>query len=268
MVRHVTYAIGDIHGRLDLAQAAVSAIERHAGDDHARMVFLGDYVDRGPDSRGVVDLMIRLQETRGAVCLKGNHESLMLRALARPQSQHMNHWLRLGGQETLSSYGVSNPLDAEGLVPRAHTSWMTKLPLTSGDGRRIYVHAGLNPGVPFEKQDEEDCMWIRERFLTSAPGAFDRHIVHGHTPEWREKPEAAQPELLAHRTNLDTGAYATGVLTVGVFPEDFPGGPAELIVVRERPDHEPTVEIAPASSAPEPAAAPRQRNWKTALFRR
>ena len=95
------------------------------------------------------------------------------------------------------------------------------------------MHAGLEPGVPLGLQDEATLLWIRGPFLRAPAEAFEAHVVHGHTPLWDEKPEAAEPELLAHRTNLDTGAYFTGVLTVGVFDPAAPGGPIELLPVSD-----------------------------------
>ncbi len=263
MPRRVTYAIGDIHGRLDLVAAALEAIGEHHGPDGRRIVFLGDYVDRGPDSRAVVELMMSFEADPGVVCLKGNHEALMLKALDRPHSSEMQHWLRLGGRQTLESYGVDEAdEDVRDKVPAAHLSWMTRLPLTSGDPHRIYVHAGLHPDAVFERQQEEHCLWIRERFLDAPAGSFDRHIVHGHTPLWRDKPEPAEPEILAHRTNLDTGAYMTGLLTVGVFPEDRPGGPEALIRIRSDAGGV-EAELVPAGPAvAEAQSAPARKGWR------
>jgi serine/threonine protein phosphatase 1 len=248
----LTYAIGDIHGRLDLLRGALLGIADHVEGKVAKLVFLGDYVDRGPESKEVLDLMIQLQRDPKVVCLKGNHEELMLRAL-KPgaQDSDFRRWIAAGGEATLWSYGVTSLEEAMDKVPLRHLRWMASLPLTSGDGQRIYVHAGLAPSTKFEKQTEEACLWIREKFLRADEGAFESHVVHGHTPQWDGKAEPASPEILAHRTNLDTGAYFTGILTVGVFDADVAGGPVELIRVRASEDGEATTEqVHPREFAP------------------
>ncbi len=230
-----TYAVGDIHGRLDLLDAAIEAIKHHARGCSFRVVFLGDYVDRGPESRGVVERLIELQKIWPVVCLKGNHEDLMLRALVEPSRAARSSWHENGGGETLRSYGVGPEDEAMGLIPGEHLRWLLSLPLTTGDPHRIDVHAGLMPKLATHRQKEQTCLWIREAFLRGRPGDFEAHVVHGHTPLWSGKPDPAQPELLAHRTNLDTGAFATGVLSTGVFDDDAPGGPMEVIRICGRP---------------------------------
>lgn len=229
-----TYAVGDVHGRLDLLQSAAKAIANHAGDARFRVVFLGDYIDRGPDSRGVVHFLMGLQKLWSVVCLKGNHEDLMVQAVTQPGAGALARWMANGGEATLQSYGVDVERDLAEQIPPAHVRWMMSLPRTTGDGHRIYVHAGLLPGTPVHRQSERTCLWIRERFLQARPGDFEAHVVHGHTPLWEGKPDAAEPELLEHRTNLDTGAFATGVLVVAVFEGDLSGGPVELIRIRGR----------------------------------
>jgi serine/threonine protein phosphatase 1 len=230
-VAGVTFAIGDVHGRFDLLQAAAKAIDEHPARKGARLVYLGDYVDRGPDSRGVIEFLMASQaEDRRIVCLKGNHEEMMLRAFKR-SSRDLQLWLANGGVETLDSYASPEAPGSPASVPAEHLRWLEGLPLTSGDKHRIYVHAGLLPSKAVEDQDARTFLWIREKFLKAKARQFERHVVHGHTPLWAEKPDMAAPELLSHRTNLDTGAFATGVLTVAVFPEDRAGGPDELITV-------------------------------------
>ena len=226
-----TYAVGDVHGRLDLLLRAIQAISDHVGDGSFRVVMLGDYVDRGPDSRGVVEFLMALQRRWPVVCLKGNHEELMIQAIADPANRRLERWLEYGGEQTLRSYGLGKDDDLSGL-PQEHLRWMASLPSTTGDKHRIYVHAGLAPGTPAHRQKEETFLWIRERFLQARPGEFEAHVVHGHTPVWEGKPDPAAPELLEHRTNLDTGAFATGVLTVAVFDAEAAGGPIELLRVQ------------------------------------
>lgn len=260
----VTYAVGDVHGRLDLLRMAVDAISDHVGERSFRIVFLGDYVDRGPDSRGVVEYLIDLQRRWPVVCLKGNHEELMLQAITMPGGRRLERWLEYGGDETLKSYGLSRDADLTAFAPAEHLRWMAGLPRSTGDGHRIYVHAGLTPGTPAHRQKEDTCLWIRERFLLGRPGDFEAHVVHGHTPIWEGKPDPAEPELLEHRTNLDTGAFATGVLTVAVFDAETPGGPIEVLTIRGAPAGR---LVADPAEAPEDTAAPRRRRGAASWFR-
>jgi serine/threonine protein phosphatase 1 len=210
-----TYAIGDVHGRADLLDAALRRIERDAPQGQGRVICLGDYVDRGPDSRAVIERLMHGERTSDVTCLKGNHEALLVEAMRIRCSRTRHRWLANGGLQTLASYGGED-LD---LVPLAHLRWLEGLPLIARDARRTFVHAGLRPGVPDIEQDSEAMLWIRERFLRAPASAFERHVVHGHTSTWSGKPKAASPERLAHRTNLDTAAWSTGVLSVGVFDE-------------------------------------------------
>jgi serine/threonine protein phosphatase 1 len=228
-----TYAVGDVHGRLDLLRAAVQAISDHVGDLPFRVVFLGDYVDRGPDSRGVIDFLIDLQRRWTVICLKGNHEELMVRAVEERGAHRLLHrWLEYGGRETLRSYGLRENDHLQVGIPAEHLRWMADLPRTTRDEHRIFVHAGLTPGTPVHQQTDEACLWIRDRFLKAVAADFEAHVVHGHTPIWEGKPDPAEPELLEHRTNLDTGAFVTGVLTVAVFNAATPGGPIEVLRIK------------------------------------
>jgi serine/threonine protein phosphatase 1 len=231
----VTYAVGDVHGRLDLLERAFDRIALHAGARPHRVVMLGDYVDRGPDSAGVIAFLIRRQAQADVVCLKGNHEDMMLRAIAGEDGS-LRAWLLNGGRETLRAYGARPDGDFRRDIPAAHVGWLTGLPLAATDPHRIYVHAGLAPDIPLSLQDEATLLWIRRPFLEAPAGAFEAHVVHGHTPLWEGKPDPAEPELLSQRTNLDTGAYFTGVLSVGVFDEAAPGGPVEVLPIVGRPD--------------------------------
>jgi serine/threonine protein phosphatase 1 len=229
-----TYAVGDVHGRLDLLELAFDRIAAHAGARPHRVVMLGDYVDRGPDSSGVIEFLM-LREGEGLVCLKGNHEEMMLRALA-DEDGALWFWLSNGGSETLRSYGARPDGDIRRVVPETHVRWLSDLPLTTADPHRIFVHAGLEPDVPLRLQDEATLLWIRGRFLRAPAKAFEAHIVHGHTPQWDGKPDLAKPELLEGRTNLDTGAWTTGVLTVGVFDPSVPGGPTKIMAISTAAD--------------------------------
>lgn len=212
------YAVGDIHGRLDLLERTLRAMEL---DLHAQpvpdylMIFLGDYVDRGPESAGVVELLIGLREMNRAVCLKGNHEALMLETLAKPSL--LDAWTAVGGLNTLMSYGLtpqssSKPEEAAALVaafsaalPDTHLTFLKTLPLSLERDDYFFVHAGIRPRVPLHEQREDDLLWIREEFLLhEAP--FDRFIIHGHTP-------IRDPDVRSNRINIDTGAFATSKLT-------------------------------------------------------
>lgn len=230
--RQLDYAIGDIHGRYDLLEMALARIASHSAGAPSRTIFLGDYIDRGPESRRVIERLMALETEGEVVCLKGNHEDMMIRAWTEPMSASFRRWLQYGGRETLASYGdapADNPMAA---VPAEHIRWMTGLPLTTADAHRIYVHAGLSPHTVFHLQSEATCLWIREPFLRAPAEEFDTHIVHGHTPVWQGKPDPSRPELLPHRTNLDTAAFASGILTIGVFDPDRAGGPVEVLTVQ------------------------------------
>lgn len=210
MSRH--YAIGDVHGRFDLLTRALDEIGDLEAQD-AKLVMLGDYVDRGPQSREVVDELIRRSADDRVVCLRGNHEEMMVAGLEDPGAG--SQWLSNGGSATLASYG--------GKVPPKHVTWLRSLPVSYETAHQFFVHAGVRPGVPLDSQDPEEMVWIRRRFLDSDED-FGKHVVHGHTP-------ARAPELRFNRSNLDTGAFQSGTLTVGVF--DGPGGPVEVWAVRE-----------------------------------
>lgn len=225
-----TYAVGDIHGRFDLLLKAIEAIEAHGQGRHDRVVLLGDYIDRGPDSRGVVEFLIANAKRLRLVCLKGNHEAMLVEAARSGDAKLQAHWLQYGGLETMKSYGWTWRRTPDfSTIPREHIDWMADRPIMTRDQDRIFVHAGLEPDKALHHQEEAICLWIRDKFLEADLDKVGLHVVHGHTPEWSGKIEAAEPELLEHRTNLDTGAYYTGVLVVGVFAEDSPGGPMEVL---------------------------------------
>lgn len=229
------YAIGDIHGRADLLETALTDIADHASGRPARIIVLGDMIDRGPHSREVIERLKDFQDRDLAICLKGNHEASLLTALSDTSHGALGQWRDWGGRETLRSYGADAEDDPASAIPRAHLNWLAGLPLTTADDYRLYVHAGVAPGVPFERQTEATLLWIREPFLRAKAKAFEMHIVHAHTPHWAGKQDPAKPELLPHRTNLDTLAYASGVLTVGVFDPKRPGGPITVLTARGEP---------------------------------
>lgn len=216
------YAVGDVHGRYDLLKELLAQILKdwtgRAADRRPLLIFCGDYVDRGPDSAAVVEALIWLQQRSDiqACFLKGNHEAALMAFLDNPAD--CAGWLRFGGDETLRSYGVASPapddpascLHARDLLlqrmPPSHLEFLRQLELMLVVGDYAFVHAGILPGVDLDGQREEDLLWIRQLFLDD-PGPFEKIIVHGHS--WTGE----KPRILPHRIGLDTGAYATGVLT-------------------------------------------------------
>ena len=214
----IVYAIGDIHGRMDLlAQLLKTLIDKIRSEPKKKhvVVFLGDYVDRGKSSAGVIDLLIKFaQSHKDTVLLRGNHEEAMQDFLAAPQS--MAQWIDWGGRQTLESYGIKNiddkPLNTLGAelvaaMPQTHKDFLENLQYYHKEDDYVFAHAGLRPGVPLEKQTPQDLCWIRGPFLKAKAADFpDFCVVHGHTPQ-------DDYENLEWRINTDTAAYATGKLT-------------------------------------------------------
>jgi serine/threonine protein phosphatase 1 len=212
------YAIGDIHGRADLLDRLA---DRIAGDlaahpaQTAVTVFLGDYVDRGLDSRGVLERLAKEEFPTPFVALRGNHEDAMLRFLDDPPV--LKQWVMFGGLTTLTSYGVDPgremhrggaPAVQAALLarfPQAHRRFLEETRLSAQFGDYFFCHAGVRPHVPLDRQDPGDLMWIRYEFLDYR-GDFGKVVVHGHTPH-------AKVENLENRINLDTHAFKSGVLT-------------------------------------------------------
>ncbi|MEH3148569.1 MAG: metallophosphoesterase [Methylobacterium frigidaeris] len=214
----LTCAIGDPHGRSDLLRAMLDAVlARGAGT----IVCLGDYVDKGPDSAGVVRLLrrARAEMPERLICLAGNHDDMLVEA-ARDSDRHL-FWVERGGRATLASYGAERVAD----IPAGDRRWLAGLPTLYEDRHRFYVHAGLRPGVPVEPGIRHDRLWIREPFL-SAGHDFGKHVVHGHVRQ-----RSGRPDLHRHRSNLDTDAWRSGILTAGLFDDATPGGPVDLVTV-------------------------------------
>ncbi len=212
------YAIGDIHGRRDLLVRLLNKIHSHCGDRQAELIFLGDYIDRGPDSPGVVDCLLESPRLKRFPCtfLKGNHEATMLDFLRDPEVGPS--WVQYGGIETMLAYGVRPPAlknnseawaetsqSLAAAIPTHHKRFFSDLTLTAERGDYLFVHAGVDPEKPLKDQTERDLLWIREAFLESSR-RHEHVIVHGHTPE-------PEPVHNARRIGIDTGAYHTGVLT-------------------------------------------------------
>ena len=217
------YAIGDIHGRFDLLQILYGEIRRDLEESRPQRcteVFLGDYIDRGPQSREVIEWLVRSQPACDErICLMGNHEDLMLSALG--DEDEVAVWFYNGGVATLLSYyeGTRSFLtfaDARDafltIFPGHHRAFVENLPRIVVLGGYVFVHAGLNPANALDAQDANDLVWIREPFLSSNAD-FGRIVVHGHTP-------ATDPEVRANRINIDTGAFFTGRLTCLVLERD------------------------------------------------
>lgn len=222
------YAIGDVHGRVDQLTALLNLI-RHDSETGVRppqidVVMLGDYIDRGRDSAAVLELIKSLQlPGMMLTVLRGNHEQVLLDLVARPRQQQLEQWLTYGGLETLASYGLSSQLlysndsDAilaamEQAIPQSHLDLLGRLPLTLRIGDYFFTHAGVRPGRPLDTQDARDLLWIREPFLSSATD-FGAVVVHGHSI-------SRTVESHPNRIGIDTGAYATGILTAVVLEED------------------------------------------------
>jgi len=219
------YAVGDIHGRADLLSQLFERIDddlksRPTAD--AIQVFLGDYIDRGPNSRQVIDLLLARQRATDVVLLKGNHEDYALKFLNDPTV--LSEWKNIGGLNTVFSYGVTpiryyDPQSQrevatalEHSMPDSHRHFLQGLALSFTCGDFFFVHAGVRPGIPLQQQSQHDLLWIREDFLLHEED-FGKVIVHGHTP-------AREPDIRSNRINIDTGAYATGRLTCLVLEGD------------------------------------------------
>lgn len=214
------YAIGDVHGRMDLLTALLAKIEMDIAsrnDSENIIIFLGDLIDRGPHSAAVVEHLRNYRpDNATTIFLCGNHEEVMLRVLAGESGGLLKDWLKFGGAECLRSYGLEPAtLTIEGesaalaairkAVPRAHADFLASFADTFRFGDYLFVHAGIRPGLGIADQAQTDLRWIREPFLEdTADHGFV--VVHGHTI-------SNKVEERANRIGVDTGAYRTGNLT-------------------------------------------------------
>jgi serine/threonine protein phosphatase 1 len=216
------YAIGDVHGCLDRLVALHWQIAADLAAYPVRdsvLIHLGDYVDRGRDSAGVLWLLggTVAPPVSRRVDLKGNHEAMMVTALTGDDPQAAALWLDNGGEQTLASYKVDDPLVFRpdlwrAAVPAAHLRWINGLDLMHREGNYLFVHAGLRPGLSIKSQRSDDLMWIREPFLSDR-GRDDVVVVHGHTP-------SPAPQVMNNRIGIDTGAVMGGVLSCLVLEAD------------------------------------------------
>ncbi|WP_050930131.1 metallophosphoesterase family protein [Aestuariivita boseongensis] len=219
------YAIGDIHGQHGMLEDALARIEADGGPD-APVVFLGDYVDRGPDSRAVIDTLIKGQsQGRNWTCLKGNHDRLFQWFMEDTPRHDPHllvgfHWFhdRIGGTETLASYGITFDdqtrlaalhEEAKETIPPAHVAFLNSLPVLHEANELLFVHAGIRPGIAIKDQTEEDLVWIRQEFH-SHKDPHPKLVVHGHTP-------VNEATHYGNRINLDSGAGYGKPLSTAVF---------------------------------------------------
>lgn len=220
------YAIGDIHGRLDLLDRLLGLISEDVKNHSAQrlvVIFLGDYVDRGPQSRGVIERLMGGPPSTSPlaqaewICLRGNHEDVMLRFLS--EAGVGSGWCAYGGLETIRSYAGTLPDGAVGdmqalqlllsrALPPTHLRFLSRLPLSHEEGDYLFVHAGIRPGIPIAEQSPHDMIWIRDDFLFDTR-PHEKVVVHGHTI-------SPTPELRPNRIGIDTGAYGSEHLTAVV----------------------------------------------------
>ncbi|WP_235955231.1 metallophosphoesterase family protein [Sphingobium psychrophilum] len=219
------YAVGDVHGRFDLLQKLIERIGEHNGAlppaKSLHMLFLGDLIDRGPQSAQVLKFLHDLQrKTSRILVLQGNHEEALLQSIDG-NLEVLEGWLRFGGAQTLESFGLASPGAGDDLrlylrevrsaIPALYIEWIRRLPLTARSGDYFFCHAGVRPGVALRRQTREDLLWIRDDFLAD-PRHHGAVIVHGHSIE-------TDVQLRDNRIGIDTGAYRTGILTA-IYLED------------------------------------------------
>jgi serine/threonine protein phosphatase 1 len=225
----LTYAIPDLHGRFDLLEAAVKRIVEHSSGRQSTVVTLGDYVDRGPCSREVIERLMNWKpDNLRIVNLKGNHEAMMWEVCNG--LSELDWWIQNGGNRTLESYKSDPQQDFDlSIVPKAHLNWIENLSPIYIDRCRVFVHAGVDPEIPLHQQSEGVLFWKRYRPAESQ-GHGRRHVVHGHDAN-RNAPIATKS-----RTNLDALAWKTGRLVIGVFEDDKPGGASDFLEIFAAPD--------------------------------
>ena len=221
----LTYAIGDVHGRRDLLEALLAAIRTDAGDRPARIIFLGDLIDRGPESRACLDLAIAtLTDVPGSRLILGNHEEFLLEFVESTQTRETvaRRWFANGGLATLHAYGFDEQERIDGLAQRfardfpAHIAALRAADWMIETETHVFVHGGIDPYLPLTAQAPKTTRWIRDKFLRFT-GPLPKIVVHGHT-----KTQSLLPEIYTNRIALDTGAVQSGHLTCAVFDGDAP----------------------------------------------
>ncbi|KMS57945.1 metallophosphoesterase [Sphingobium cupriresistens] len=228
------YVIADLHGRFDLLCRAIDLIEADAGEHGGRFIVLGDFVDRGPQSRNIIDLLMAGPQRPNWqwTVLQGNHEAMMLECLGNPGI--LRWWIGNGGGQTLQSYGYQHGDDMYPLrIPFEHLDWLASLPVVVEDDYRIYVHAGVPYDQPVAEAKPETMQWMlyegydpqgdAAELMPDAWHVSGKHIVHGH------EQSASHPLCKSHRTNLDSFAWSTGRAAIGVFDDDARGGPVRIM---------------------------------------
>ena len=211
------YAIGDIHGCLSALKELIGQLPLKSEDE---LVFLGDYIDRGPESKGVLDYLLVNQKPNWRF-LRGNHEQMLLEWLGTPNSLAAANWLLNGGHQTLQSYVPKEKLDEvrgegahillQSYIPHTHVEFLNALPLFYETSDYFFCHAGINLDKPLNAQEPDDLLWIRRKFLQN-PRPTPKLVIHGHTP-------VDKTDVSKDRINLDTGCVYGGVLTAIALPD-------------------------------------------------
>ncbi len=229
-------AIGDVHGENFMLTELLQLVRQRCGADPFQLIFLGDYPDRGPDSKRVIET-VRYLQGQGAIALQGNHEELFFESVLNGNQGAREVWMAHGGIQSRASYGVLMPMARAShnytSAEHADAKWMQSLPLTHETKHRIYLHAGFTPGKPLAGQSREMLQWARPHDFTDydmdtmQPG---KHVVFGHTPN-----KTRTPWLDKSWTGIDTGAcFPRGALSAAIFLADQPGGPISVLRV-DRP---------------------------------
>jgi serine/threonine protein phosphatase 1 len=233
-----TYVIADLHGRFDLLCKAIDLIETDAGEAGGTFIVLGDFVDRGPQAHNIIDLLMTGPQRPNWhwIVLQGNHEAMMLECLSNPGI--LRWWIGNGGGATLQSYGYKDGDNLAPLkIPMEHLEWLASLPITHEDRHRIFVHAGVPFDQPLAEATPKTLQWMLypgdvehgdAEFHPDAAHVSGKHIVHGHHQS------ASHPLLKAYRTNLDSFAWYTGRLAIGVF-DDTQAPPLRIMDALGRP---------------------------------
>lgn len=198
------FAIGDIHGCLESLEALLEEVLPHVDPEKDLLVFIGDYVDRGPDPRGVIERILDLKARYKVVALMGNHEDMLLNWVL--EGRDLDLYLYNGGGATLRSYQKEGRVQ----IPEQHLAFLRSLPLYYQTEKYLFVHAGLRPGIPLESQDPMDLLWIRGEFIRSRFD-FGKVVVFGHTP-------LREPLVMPNKIGIDTGAVYGGRLTCVELP--------------------------------------------------